>query len=50
MENQKSIEKIVDKIATYFEKRENWNRLKDAWLENDKSYDLRILLRESLSE
>ena len=47
MEN---VEILVDKIATFFEKEENWRALKDCWLENDRSDDLRKLLRKAIEE
>jgi hypothetical protein len=39
---------LVDKIASFFEEEENWKALKNCWLENDKSNDLRKLLHEAL--
>ena len=39
---------LVDKIASFFEKEENWEALRNCWLENDRSDDLRALLRKSL--
>ena len=42
--------KLVDKIASFFEKEENWRALKNCWLENDRSDDLRNLLYKALKE
>lgn len=39
---------LVDKIASFFEEEENWKALKNCWLENDKSDDLRKLLHKAL--
>lgn len=47
MEN---IETLIDKIASFLERDENWIELKDAWRINDKSETLRTLLREALKE
>ena len=41
-------DKLVDKIASFFETEENWRALKECWLENDRSDDLRKLLRKAL--
>ena len=41
---------LVDKIASYFEREENWRALKNCWLENDRSNDLRNLLHKALKE
>ena len=41
---------LVDKIASFFEREENWRALKNCWLENDRSNDLRILLHKALKE
>ena len=43
-------EALVDKIASFFEREENWTALKYCWLENDRSEDLRKLLRAALTE
>ena len=39
---------IVDKIASFIEKEENWPLLKDCWIVNDRSDDLRALLKRAL--
>lgn len=41
-------DELVDKIASFFEEEENWKALKNCWLKNDKSDDLRRLLYEAL--
>ena len=42
-------EELIDKIATYFEKDENWDYLKrDVWIIGGRSGELRRMLRESL--
>ena len=42
--------KLVDKIASFFEKPENWSALKNCMLINYKSEDLRALLCKALDE
>lgn len=39
---------LVDKIATFFEKEENWRALQNCWIENDYSEELRKLLQKAL--
>ena len=41
---------LVDKIASFFEREENWSMLKGCWLENGKSNCFRKLLHEALKE
>ena len=41
---------LVDKIASFFEREENWSVLKGCWLENGKSNCFRKLLHEALKE
>ena len=41
---------LVDKIASFLEREENWFKLKHSWLINDKSDDLRELLHKALSQ
>lgn len=41
---------LVDNIASFFETEENWKALKNCWLENDRSNDLRKLLHTALKE
>ena len=41
---------LVDKIASFFEREENWSTLKGCWLENGKSNCFRKLLHEALKE
>lgn len=43
-------DELVDKIASFFEREANWKALKNCWLENDKSDDLRRLLRKAIKE
>lgn len=43
-------EEIIDQIASFFERPSNWHLLKNAWLENGYSLDLRRLLRKALEE
>lgn len=44
------IEMLVDKIASFFEEEENWSALKNCWLENGRSNDLRNLLHKAIKE
>ena len=39
---------LVDKIASFFEREENWEALRNCWLENNRSDDLRKLLQKAL--
>lgn len=41
---------LVDKIASFFEREENWDALKRCWLENGRSDDLRRLLTKALKD
>lgn len=43
-------EELVDKIANFFEKEDNWSALKNCWLENGRSDDLRKLLHKAIKE
>lgn len=43
-------EEIIDQIASFFEQPSNWYLLRNAWLENGYSLDLRRLLRKALEE
>ena len=40
---------LVDKIASFFETENNWTALKQCWLENECSEDLRKLLTKALN-
>lgn len=44
----KTNEELIDKIASFFEKDENWSALKNCWLENGHSDDLRRLLHKAI--
>ena len=44
------VDDFVDKIASFFEEEENWKALKNCWLENDRSDDLRRLLHKAIKE
>lgn len=50
--NQEQKEEIVDKIASFFESWpfDNWRKLKEAYLWNNKSEDLRKLLLKALND
>ena len=41
---------LVDKIASFFEIEENWNALKNCWLEDGWSEDLRKLLEKAIKD
>ena len=41
---------LVDKIASFFERDENWAALKACWLVNGRSNDFRKLLHEAFKE
>ena len=44
------VEKLIDKIASFLEREENWIELRDAWKINGRSEVLRSLLREAIKE
>ena len=46
----KAENELVDKIANFFERKENWRALKDCWIENGMSNDLRNLLNKAIKE
>lgn len=50
MEIYFSKDELVDKIASFFEKEENWSELKQCWLEDGRSNDLRSLLYKAIKE
>lgn len=41
---------LIDKIANFLEREENWSTLKRCWLENGRSEDLRKLLVKAIKE
>ena len=41
-------EEFIDKIATYFEKEDNWTKLKYSWNACGKSVQLRDMLRDAI--
>lgn len=45
-ENQQ--EQMFEKIATFFEKEENWNEMKECWRCNGRSNDFRKILKEAM--
>ena len=49
-ERNKQIEKehMFEKIATFFEKERNWERMRNCWRSNGYSHDFRELLREAM--
>lgn len=40
---------LINKIACFFEQEENWMALKNCWLENGYSDDLRKLLTKAIT-
>ena len=45
----KTNEELIDKIASFFEKEDNWHALKKCWLEYGRSNDLRRLLCKAIN-
>ena len=43
-------DKLVDKIASFFEQEENWQALKECWWIDGRSDDLRKLLKKAIME
>ena len=41
-------EHMFEKIATFFEKERNWERMKNCWYSNGCSHDFRELLKEAM--
>lgn len=41
---------LIDKIASFLEKQENWRALKACWIIDGHSEDLRQLLQKALEE
>lgn len=41
-------EDIIEQIASYFERTENWSKLKNSWLENGRAIEFRQLLKRAL--
>ena len=41
-------EHMFEKIATFFEKETNWERMKNCWYSNGCSHDFRELLKEAM--
>lgn len=39
---------LIDKVASFFEREDNWKALKNCWIEDNKSDDLRTLLRKAI--
>ena len=40
--------RLFDKIASYVEQPENWNRLKDCWLSCGRSEEFRNILKDAM--
>ena len=47
---EKDVEMLVDKIASFIEREENWHVLVNAWIFNGRSETLGGLLREAIKE
>lgn len=43
-----SPEEIALLMSEFFEKEENWHRMKDCWLYNNKSEQFRTLMKEAI--
>lgn len=43
-----SLEEIALLMSKFFEKEENWHRMKDCWLYNNKSEQFRTLMKEAM--
>lgn len=43
-----SLEEIALLMSEFFEKEENWHRMKDCWLYNNKSEQFRTLMKEAM--
>lgn len=41
-------EQMFEKVATFFEKERNWERMRNCWYSNGCSHDFRELLKEAM--
>lgn len=43
-----SLDELASVLSSFFESEENWHKMKECWIENGKSKDFRILMKEAL--
>lgn len=43
-----TLDELASVLSSFFESEENWHKMKECWLENGKSKDFRILMKEAL--
>lgn len=43
-----SLDELASVLSSFFEREENWHKMKECWLENGKSKDFRRLMKEAL--
>lgn len=43
-----SLDELASVLSSFFESEENWHKMKECCLENGKSKDFRILMKEAL--
>lgn len=43
-----TLDELAYVLSSFFEREENWHKMKECWLENGKSKDFRCLMKEAL--
>lgn len=43
-----TLDELASVLSSFFEREENWHKMKECWLENGKSKDFRRLMKEAL--
>jgi hypothetical protein len=43
-----SLDELASVLSSFFASEENWHKMKERWIENGKSKDFRILMKEAL--
>lgn len=43
-----TLDELAYVLSSFFEREENWHKMKECWLENGKSKDFRCLMKKAL--
>lgn len=43
-----TLDELASVLSSFFEREENWHKMKECWLENGKSKDFQRLMKEAL--
>ena len=43
-----TLDELASVLSSFFEREENWHKMKECWLENGKSKDLQRLMEEAI--